>query len=140
MGSSPSSPQPRPASDHEHGRSQGKSAASHWLAAAKHFAILWIAVFVVETGATHLGFEKPLVDLDLAITSGLEHLDPFALAHDFYGRWSDLHSLRVWSLTAPFNAEVHDSNILAQMRALRKLAPEPPADPRAAAQRSMIDA
>ena len=140
MDSSPSAPQPRPASDREHGQSQGKPAASHWLAAAKHLAILWIAVFVVETGAAHLGFEKPLVNLDLAITSSLEHLDPFALAHDFYSRWSDPHSLRVWSLTAPFNVQVHDSKILAQMRALRKLAPEPPADPRAAAQRSMIEA
>jgi hypothetical protein len=138
--SSPPDAQPRTASDREQGQTQNKSTRSSRLVLAKHFVILWAAVFLVESVAARIGFEKPLVGLDQAITRSLEHLDPFALAHDFYGRWSDPHSLRVWSFSAPFNARVHDGRILAQMRALRKQAPEPPADPRVAAQRSMMNA
>jgi hypothetical protein len=112
---------------HDQGPTHGKPTAPSWLKFLKHFLILWIVVFAVETVVSHLGFEKQLVELDQGMTNSLKNLDPFALARDFYDRWSDPHSLSAWSLMAPFNDRVHDEPILTAMRELRAQAPPPPA-------------
>jgi hypothetical protein len=122
--SSPASPQPKPPTPRKH-------PVLDWLLDVnwKHFLILWVAVFVVEFVAGRMGFDDKLREMDQTLTRSLVGLDPFTLSHDFYGRLSDPHSLKVWSLTAPFNVRVHDDQILAQMRDLREGAPGPPAKP-----------
>jgi len=130
MSSSPPAPHPHSPSDPARGQKSGKPESSRHLGAVKGFLILWIVVFGVEHGLGYFfDFDNELMALDRTLTSSLVGLDPFTMAHDFYGRWGDPHSLSVWSLTAPFNVRVHDDRILAQMRALRNIAPTPPPEP-----------
>ncbi len=118
------------------GHGSGKRHISKW----KEFALLWAAVYIIQSLSGLTDYKEKLISWDESVTHSLEGLDPFVLATDFYDRWNQPHSLRIWSISAPFNVRVHDDKILDQLRELTAQAPKPPERPDDVARRKAVEA
>lgn len=91
--------------------------------------VLYIIEYSVEIIGEHIGhsaFRDRLASFSQNLEAKLQQLDPLSITHDFFDRLGDHHSLRVWSLSAPFNEPVHDYAILKQLTSLMAIAPRPP--------------